>query len=133
MNRFFTFKTSYPMYGGYLKSFFFFTFPDVVLILYISKAQRNKKVEFSNSGLKKLNICLPFWPENRGLFFLFLFLFNLNTEEIQYHSHVCVCAFLGMQSPQNWFHPGVGGVVVFHYIWFKCLFGTVTIYSDILF
>ena len=45
--------------------------------------------------------------------------------------HSCVC-ILGNAEPQNWFNPGVSGVV-FHFIWLKCLFRAVTIYSDILF
>ena len=45
---------------------------------------------------------------------------------------VGVCAFLSMQSPRIGLILVLEGVV-FHYISFKCLFGTVTIYSDILF
>ena len=48
---------------------------------------------------------------------------------MQYHSCVCI---LWHAEPQNWFDPGVGRVV-FHYIWLKYLFGTVTKNSDILF
>ena len=36
----------------------------------------------------------------------FDFFKNLDTEEMQYHS--CVCAFLGIAEPQNWFNPDVG-------------------------
>ena len=42
-----------------------------------------------------------------------------------------VCAFLGMQSFRIDLIPVLEGMV-FHHIWLKYLFGTVTIYSDIL-
>ena len=45
---------------------------------------------------------------------------------------MCVCAFLGMKSPRIGLILVLEGVV-FHFIWFKCLFETVTIYSDKLF
>ena len=48
---------------------------------------------------------------------------------MQYHSCVSI---LGHAEPQNWFNSGVAEGVVFHYIWLKCLFWMVTIYSDIL-
>ena len=53
---------------------------------------------------------------------------------MQYHSCVCVCVceFLGMQSPRIGLILVLEGIV-FHYMWLKCLLGTVTIYSDILF
>ena len=43
-----------------------------------------------------------------------------------------VCAFLGRQSLRIGFILVSEGIV-FHSIWLKYLFGTVTIYSDILF
>ena len=43
-----------------------------------------------------------------------------------------VCEFLGMQSLRIGLILVLEGVV-FHYIWLKYLFGTVTIYSNILF
>ena len=45
---------------------------------------------------------------------------------------MCVYAFFGMQSPRIGLILVLEGVV-FHYIWFECLFETVTIYSEILF
>ena len=42
-----------------------------------------------------------------------------------------VCEFLGMQSLRIGLILVLEGVI-FHYIWLKYLFGTVTIYSDIL-
>ena len=47
---------------------------------------------------------------------------------MQYHSCVCI---LGLAKPQNWFDPGVGRYCIPLYFVLKCLFGTVTIYSDI--
>ena len=46
---------------------------------------------------------------------------------------MCMCILGHAAEPQNWFDPGVGSGSVFHYIWLKYPFGTVTIYSDILF
>ena len=46
--------------------------------------------------------------------------------------HSCVYAFLCMQSPGNDLILVLEGVI-FQYSRFKCLLGTVTIYSDILF
>ena len=83
-------------------------------------------------GLKKWKVCLPFWPENwegwKVFFFLFFFL-NPDAEELQYYSCVWI---LGMQSLRIGLILVLEGVV-FHYIWLKYLFGTVTIYPDNLF
>ena len=43
-----------------------------------------------------------------------------------------VCVFLGMQNLRIGLILVLEGIV-FHYIWLKYLFGTVTIHSDILF
>ena len=80
-------------------------------------------------GLKNKRFVCPFGLKigrvGRTIFFFFFFFFNSG------HGRnvvliMCVC-ILGHAEPQNWFNPGGGGGVVFHYIWLWCLFGTITI------
>ena len=69
------------------------------------------------------------WP-GRSIFFFFFFFLNKsghrrNVVSFMYvHSWAC-------RTP-NWFSLGCWRRFVFHYIWSKCLSGTVNIYSDVL-